>query len=281
MVAAFRLVAQLDRASDFDSEGCRFESCRGGQHHPQPVLGGVRRRAESSITLVTEEDLSVSARRILLRLSLIIGLSLVISGVAQAAQDIVRPRILASVVDWAPALAALGKTEGLRSNARESAASILARLNGESTRYLPDIASSPIPVLLPVDTVALVRDRGKPANPNEAPGESYFLGFHAPRFFLAGPGGYHSTFTIQTNDIKELSDIAIHDPIDVHFSGFAFYYELEDPGVEMRSVPALEAKYPGIRRFMQTGYPMSWLSIVSKGGPASCACSALRPTALR
>jgi hypothetical protein len=130
---------------------------------------------------------------------------------------------------------------------------IVVGLNRE--RRIPNIAASPVPVLPPFDAAALLRDQPKSPDSGEAAtGESYFAGFHAPRFFLAGPGGYDATFTIQTADIPELADISLPDPVEIQISGLAFTYELDEPTPEMRPVPALEAKFPGIRRFIHEGF---------------------------
>ena len=190
-----------------------------------------------------------------MKLGLVLGLLTAVGTAAQAAPEIVRPRLLGAVVDWPGAFAALGKVDGLRADNKESDSSLLARINKASEPYLPNVEASPIPVLLPVDVAAVLRDHGKASEPGEPPNaEPYFNGFHGPRFFLAGPAGFDSTFSIQTNDIKELSDIPVHDPVDIHFSGFAFYYDLDDPAIEARGVPALDAKYPGIRRFIHEGF---------------------------
>ena len=186
-----------------------------------------------------------------MKLGLVFCLLMALGNAAQAAPEIVRPRLLGAVVDWPATFSAVGKVEGLRANAKESDAGLLARINKATELYLPNIGSSSIPVLLPVDVAAVLRDHGKPTEPGEPPNaEPYFNGFHGPRFFLAGPAGFDSTFSIVTNDIKELSDIPVHDPVDIQFSGFAFYYDLDDPAIEARGVPALDAKYPGIRRFI-------------------------------
>ena len=80
------------------------------------------------------------------------------------------------------------------------------------------------------------------------------LGFAPPRFFLAGPAGYDATFTIHTADIPELADISLPDPVEIQISGMGLYHEVDEPVPEARPVPALEARFPGIRRLIIEGH---------------------------
>ena len=114
MVAPFRLVAQLDRASDFESEGCRFESCRGGQRQPCVLPTGAGAKIESSAILqVLEHKAPYKAPRprgTSLKLGLSVGLmfaACVAAHAAHAAQEIVRPRTMSTVVEWTSALSEL------------------------------------------------------------------------------------------------------------------------------------------------------------------------------
>lgn len=186
---------------------------------------------------------------------MIVSLLLVVAGVAHGAQEIARPRLSSAVVEWPAALAAMSKIEGLKPNSGESEADVLARISAASGRYLFGIAASPVPVLLPADVVGLLRDQGKvPDAAHPVNGESYFFGYHAPRFFLAGPAGYDATFTIHTSDIPELADISLPDPVEIQIGGMALYNELDEPAVEARPVPSMEALYPGIRRVIVEGH---------------------------
>src|SRR5712691_5912947 len=172
-----------------------------------------------------------------LRLGLFVGLLLTVSGVAHSAPEATRPRVAASVIDWPAAVASLAQVEGLQAPSGKNKPDVLGRLNAATGRILPNIATSPVPVLLPFDIAAVLRDRPNASEEGfAAKNDGYFAGFHTPRFFLAGPGGFDSTFTIQPTDIKELSDINLHDPVDIHFSGFAITYELDEPNVNMRPV---------------------------------------------
>jgi hypothetical protein len=186
---------------------------------------------------------------------LITALLSALTGFAHAAQEITRPRLSSSVVDWPAVQAALAKFEAVGPASGEREPDVLGRLNAASGRLLSNIAASPVPVLLPLDVVALLRDRAKaPGDGQSANSEKYFAGFHAPRFFLPGPAGYDATFAIHTADIAELADISLPDPVEIQISGLAFSYEVDQQAPEMRPVPALEGRFPGIKRLMQEGH---------------------------
>jgi Peptidase family M23 len=189
-----------------------------------------------------------------LRTILIIVLLLLGTGFCHAAQEIIRPRLSSSVIDWTGALGAVAKLAA-GSNEHERSIDILTRLNAASAQYLPNIAASSVPVLLPVDMPALLRDGyGETGNGQVANGKKYFSGFPIPRFFLSGLAGYDATFTIQTSDIREVADISLPDPVEVQISGFTFTYDVAHESPESRPVPALEARFPGIKRLLQEGH---------------------------
>ena len=190
-----------------------------------------------------------------MRIGFIIALLPGIVGIAHAAQEITRPRLSSSVVDWPAALTSIARFEAVGSTSVGREPEVLARLNAASGRFLSKIAASPVPVLLPLDVIALLRDQGNaPGDGQSANGEKYFAGFHPPRFFLSGPGGYDATFTIHTSDVAELADISLPDPVEIQISGLAFTYELDQQTPETRPVPALEGRFPGIKRLMQEGH---------------------------
>ncbi len=190
-----------------------------------------------------------------MRIGLIIGLLSLVTGFAQAAQEITRPRLSSSFVDWPAVQAALAKFEAGGPASRERELEVLGRFNAASGRLLSNIAASPVPVLLPLDMLSLLRDQANATGDGQpAKSERYFGGFHAPRFFLSGPAGYDATFTIHTADIKELADISIPDPVEIQISGLAFTYEVVLQTPETRPVPALESRFPGIKRLVQEGH---------------------------
>lgn len=190
-----------------------------------------------------------------MKLGLSVGLMFAVCVAAHAAQEIVRPRPVPAVIEWPSALSELAKYVAPQTASQHAKPDLIARLNSASARILPNIASSPVPVLVPFDVAAVLRDQPKASEDGTPPnGERYFAGFHAPRFFLAGPAGYDAAFTIQTADIHELADISLPDPVEIQISGFAFTYDVDEPMPEMRPVPAMETKFPGIRRFIHEGF---------------------------
>lgn len=190
-----------------------------------------------------------------MRVGLITGLFLIMAAAARAG-EIQLPRLAHAVVDWPAALAAIAKIEGLSIAADDSETLRLRRLNDASAPYLPEVAASPVPVLAPLNIEAVLRNRAKAGAP-EATAESgdYFFGFHGPRFFLTGPAGYHAVFSIDTGDIRELSDISLPDPVEIHITGLRIFHDLDGhPTPEMRPVTELEKRFPGVRRLYAEGH---------------------------
>ena len=80
-------------------------------------------------------------------------------------------------------------------------ADALARLNEATVKVFPGIAASPVPVLVPFDTRAYLRElAADPAKPSAG----YFRGFQPTGFFLSGPAGYDAVFSVKSGDIAEL-----------------------------------------------------------------------------
>ena len=171
------------------------------------------------------------------------------------------PQIASAKVDWMAALASLSEVAELRSTAltvpprqpRSSSSRpvprALARLNAAMAQRFPGVTRSPVPVLLPFDTAALLRDL---AAGNAAEGnERYLSGFQASKFFYPGPSGYDAVFSLRTADVPDLADISYSEPIDVLISGSALLYELDDPTPPSGArSPALETEFPGIQRLI-------------------------------
>jgi len=187
----------------------------------------------------------------MLRFGLFASLLVLGAALGHAAQQIASPRLSAVTVQWQAALAALA-SEGLAPG--ESESERLARLNAASGRYLPDLATSPVPVLLPLDVAAVLRDQANGRADNASNGDDYFAGFRRPHFFFSGPTGYDAAFAIRPAAIAELADIVLADPVEIQISGLALSYELDGPAPEARPVPALESQFPGIRRLVHEGH---------------------------
>ena len=175
--------------------------------------------------------------------------------------DMRLPQIASAKVDWMAALNSLSEVAELRSTAltvpprqpRSSSSRpvprALARLNAAMAQRFPGVTRSPVPVLLPFDTGALMRDLAA-GNASEG-NERYLSGFQASKFFYPGPSGYDAVFSLRTADVPDLADISYSEPIDVLISGSALLYELDDPTPPSGArSSALETEYPGIQRLI-------------------------------
>jgi hypothetical protein len=195
------------------------------------------------------------------RIALLPGLLLALASAPGAAQDMTPPRLSFAQVDWPAAAATLADVDGLRRTVLAAAyrpgetgpgraiSPALARLNVVMSQRFAGIAVSPVPVLLPFNTDALLRDQaaGTAATGNEP----YLSGFHAAKFFYPGPAGYDAAFAIRTSDVPELSEIKFSAPIEVLISGSAVLYELASPiTTNGAPVPELEQEFPGIRKLI-------------------------------
>ena len=67
--------------------------------------------------------------------------------------------------------------------ANRAVAPALTRLNGVMSQRFAGLATSPVPVLVPFDVGALLRDQAAGADPGDP--ERYFSGFHAANGLLA------------------------------------------------------------------------------------------------
>jgi hypothetical protein len=208
------------------------------------------------------------------------------------AGDMQPPRLTRVAVDWAAATEQLGPVVASRAVRASTEApvhgSALDELNAAVTARLPGIAQSPVPVLLPFDVDAYLRDRtqGGPAplaqdsapppapparsiaprtivlnamlnaiDPSRDPDQARFFAFGHPAFFDAGPAGYDATFRFALADVPELADIRFGGTADVAISASQLIYEVAAPLADLgASVPALEADFPGIRRSLVEDY---------------------------
>jgi hypothetical protein len=149
------------------------------------------------------------------------------------------PRVSTYAADWNTARAALA--------AAAPSPDALAQLNTASERLLPKIATSPVPVLLPFDAAALLRDQAQ-----NAAGDSgkYFSGFGSPTLFFPGPAGYDALFTLRPENFGTLG-LVYEKPVDVLITGSAVLYELDPPAqADVSPVPALAGDFPDIRRVL-------------------------------
>jgi murein DD-endopeptidase MepM/ murein hydrolase activator NlpD len=185
-----------------------------------------------------------------------ISLVCVLGGVAAAEWQ--TPRITRAEVDWDGAAQKLGEIAPLRAVHASAETGVggreIDRLNAAVAERLPGIAASPVPVLLPFDVDAYLRDRTANVSADaDAPpdlADKYFAGFGQPAFFTSGPAGYDAGFRFPVAAVPELANIRFGDAADVSISGSLLTYELDPPiAAAGAEVPALEADFPGIRRF--------------------------------
>jgi len=158
-----------------------------------------------------------------------------------AAQDMRNPRIASVPVDWSEAVAHLD-------NGTEPSPRSIERLNQAADTLFANMAASPVPVLLPFNSAQLLRDAAA-GLPNAA--ATYLIDVRPPAFFQAGPGGYDAVFAVHAKELPG-SDVMYSERIDVHISGSALLYELDEPtGIVNWPVNGgLGADFPGIKRFL-------------------------------
>jgi hypothetical protein len=158
------------------------------------------------------------------------------------------PRVSSEDVDWDAVRAALSDLSPLLSEGGPDGAKAdaLTRLNEATQDVFPNIATSPIPVLLPFDTAAYLKDKAT-ANGAAADRRKYFGGFIASNiFFFPGPAGYDASILLQPQDSGSLQ---FGKAVDAQISASSIIYELDAPSTpEGSPIPELESQFPGIRR---------------------------------
>ena len=187
----------------------------------------------------------------------IAGLALAAGIMAAAAQGMTSPRISPTHVDWDAVVVDLNVLDALQPAG--PAADRVASLNLATGERFANIAASPVPVLLPFDTAAFLRDRAaaaasepasSPANP---PDGNYLFGFDAVPFFYPGPAGYDAVVVARAQEMPELG-ISFSKPIYVHIGGSALLYQLDEPaGMLEWPVHDLD-DIPGIHRIYLENY---------------------------
>jgi murein DD-endopeptidase MepM/ murein hydrolase activator NlpD len=205
----------------------------------------------------------------------LIGLIFASPAAAQTAapDDMKSPRLSAADVDWSAVRGTLADLDPLKSG--DAAPDVLTRLNSAIAKILPKIATSPVPVLLPFDTAAYLRDAAQ----NTA-GEAgkYLSGLSAATLFYPGPSGYDAALSLRPQDAPDLN-LSFARPVSVQISGSALLYELDGSVVaDETAVPQLDGQFPGIRRvlieshlrysFVRYGVPY-FVSIECFDGPNS------------
>jgi len=218
-------------------------------------------------------------RHIALLAALIITLAIGWAIGSAAADEMQNPRVSFTDVDWDEVQSSLAKNDLLRPEASgdSSSANEILRLNTATFERFPDIAKSSVPVLMPFDTATFLSDRAAGLDQTKST-DNYLSGFHATKFFLAGPSGYDASFAVRPSEVASLSDLHFADQAEVLISGSSVLYELDSFVTEVGApVPALEPDYPGIRRlliesrvrytFMRFGVPYMVSLLCFDGGP--------------
>ncbi len=183
-----------------------------------------------------------------MRATLIASILLLIGAGGAGAQDIKAPRISFLAVKWDTALAELDKIEALRPSSPVSMLNALARLNEATGKDFPNIAASPVPVLLPLNLEAYLRGK------NEQ-GAVYPPGIRPSKFFLAGPAGYDAAFIASVPAAAARSKPRPDRDVEVQISGMALLYEIgERVGGEEKPPNGLQADFPDIRRLYSEGH---------------------------
>ena len=159
------------------------------------------------------------------------------------------PRTTSFRVDWNAARTApanLDQHPGREETAGASEPDALARLNAATAKFFPNASASRVPVLLPFDTPALLRDEAAGAAGGDD--NKYLTAFRIPTFFYPGPTGYDAAFLLQPQDASGFN-LTFARRVDLQISASSLIYELDGPPPDQGSpVPELEPEFPGIRR---------------------------------
>src|ERR1700733_256195 len=122
------------------------------------------------------------------------------------------PHVSISEVDWTSVRTALANFDTLASHDDET--DVLTRLNAVMTKAFANIAASPVPVLLPFDTAAYLRDA---AQGNTGGAGKYLSGFTAVPIFFPGPAGYDALVSLQPGTPG--LDVSFAKPVEVEMTG--------------------------------------------------------------
>ncbi|HEY0328569.1 MAG TPA: peptidoglycan DD-metalloendopeptidase family protein [Rhodopseudomonas sp.] len=130
----------------------------------------------------------------------------------------------------------------------------LLQLNAATSRLFPGISRSPVPVLLPFDTAALLTDRATGA-PESLSAAHYQSGFRAADLFEAGAAGYDAVFSLPVAITDGLPARLFAKPVEVQITGSLLTYDINDPlAGKGEPVKALAAQYPDLRRTIREGH---------------------------
>ncbi len=178
-----------------------------------------------------------------MRLAVLVSAALLAANAA-AAGEMEAPRVILSQVNWAEAATSLAD-HGIDPPAAE-----FARINAQTEKRFPGIATSSVPVLLPIDIDAYRKDVAAGAA-DMATSDKYFGPFHPSKLFLPGPAGYTATFFADHGSF----DFTFPKPVEIEITGGAFVYDLDGPNhQEVFPAKELEDQFPGIQRILREAH---------------------------
>jgi murein DD-endopeptidase MepM/ murein hydrolase activator NlpD len=133
-----------------------------------------------------------------------------------------------------------------------AAEAALRQINDAVGSHFTGIATSPVPVLLPLDTAALLQDRSADT---AKPLADYLSGFAPTRFFQAGPAGYDAVFAVRPDETEDLRGRRPSRPIYVEISASTVLYNLP-PAQRARELPVrdVDARFDNVRRLILENY---------------------------
>ncbi|MEO8318100.1 MAG: M23 family peptidase [Bradyrhizobium sp.] len=130
----------------------------------------------------------------------------------------------------------------------------LVQLNAITSQVFAGIGRSPVPVLLPFDSVGYLEARASGA-PETLSVSRHQANFRPADMFYAGPAGYDAQFSLEPNKGDGMPARAFARPVEVQITGSILTYDLADPqGGKGEPVKALAAQFPDMRRFIREGY---------------------------
>jgi hypothetical protein len=136
-------------------------------------------------------------------------------------------------------------------NTRQAPA--LLQINALTQDYFSNVATSPVPVLLPFDTAALVADRARGDIKNDR--ASYSGDFTTLDMINTGPSGYDAVYTVAPGKTDNLPARVFSRPVEIQITGSLITYDVNDPsGGKGDNVASLSSQYPDLRRFIREGY---------------------------
>jgi hypothetical protein len=191
------------------------------------------------------------------RIGLLAGLVLVTAGAA--AEEMKPPRITAVPVDWAAATAQVASLPlgaprtrsaaiGAATAAQDDA---LARLNRLMGKRFDGIGASAVPVLLPFDVPAFLKDAA--AGRGDRPAADYLGGFLPGNFFYGGASGFDAIFRINPRDVRDVR-LTYAQPIAVEISGTRLFYDPQEREWTSKPVKVLEPDVPDVRRVLRENH---------------------------